>query len=297
VIAHRGEQVSGRKALILPVIGVFALLLLPWIVHGVALSGCLAYPIASTCIPALPWSEDRTSAIELSRIIYSWARLPHIPPEQVLADWGWLKPWLADNLPARETVMLAILLIAGGLLLWRFRKWIAGSGTYIKWCSLLIGGLVLGSVYWFLTAPAIRFGMGYLFSVPLVIISVGLSINTRPEAEQPNFSRAQKTIFFLILLMTVFGLVLLVQASLMQLHHLASTPIMLLTDLDTIPATEVQARWTNSGDLLYVPMAGDQCWGATLPCTPYFNEKLQIIEYISSHLLIRDNARSLPAMK
>ena len=292
VIARREGQAPILKALILPIVGMFSLFVLPWLLRGTALSGCLVYPVAFTCIPTLPWSEDPSSAMKLSRIIYAWARLPHAPPEQVLANWSWLKPWLAKNMLTREMVMLAALTLAGALLLWRARIRFGNSAAYIKEIALLITGLSLGSVYWFLTAPDIRFGVGYLLSIPLVVISGWLSAMAPLESFSPNLSGAQKAVFTLIVFMAVFGLVLLARSSIEQLRHLAGTPSMLLSDLDTIPSVQVRARQTNSGDFLYVPTSGDRCWGAQLPCTPQFNENIQFVNWGSSHPWILDSTYS-----
>ena len=33
---------------------------------------------------------------------------------------------------------------------------------------------------------------------------------------------------------------------------------------------------TSSGLIVYVPVSGDQCWDAPIPCTPYYSSKLEL---------------------
>ena len=59
-------------------------------------------------------------------------------------------------------------------------------------------------------------------------------------------------------------------------------PINELKELDftsgyqTIPSSALTEQRTDSGLIVYVPVEGDQCWDAPLPCTPYFNSGLRL---------------------
>jgi hypothetical protein len=47
-----------------------------------------------------------------------------------------------------------------------------------------------------------------------------------------------------------------------------------------IPVASTQIAVTNSGLSVSLPVKGDQCWGAQLPCTPYFYPNLASKEFI-----------------
>jgi hypothetical protein len=42
------------------------------------------------------------------------------------------------------------------------------------------------------------------------------------------------------------------------------------------PQSETKILETRSGLEVRVPVKGDQCWDAPLPCTPYFNNELEL---------------------
>jgi hypothetical protein len=43
-----------------------------------------------------------------------------------------------------------------------------------------------------------------------------------------------------------------------------------------LPKAGLVLRHTVSGLAVYVPVQGNQCWDAPLPCTPYFDETLRL---------------------
>jgi len=43
-----------------------------------------------------------------------------------------------------------------------------------------------------------------------------------------------------------------------------------------LPKPTLTVRHTLSGLAVYVPVQGNQCWDAPLPCTPYFDESLRL---------------------
>jgi hypothetical protein len=49
-----------------------------------------------------------------------------------------------------------------------------------------------------------------------------------------------------------------------------------LSGWSPIPSIATREQLTESGLKVFTPIVGDQCWDASLPCTPYFNDALEL---------------------
>lgn len=137
----------------LAAMGVAALALVPWLVHGVVLSGYLSFPIAFTRLP-VAWAVPVTIAQSLADWAWAFARWPGHSLEEIQAG-GWVMRWLSTEvLNNRDFLIPAGLCLGGGVLL-------AGMGVWgrrpSKSTLALLAGLVLGLVIWWTTLPDLRF--------------------------------------------------------------------------------------------------------------------------------------------
>ena len=121
--------------------------------RGYALSGVPFYPSTFGGLWALPYTPSPAKILEEANSIFSWARLPIAPADAVLSNWAWLEPWLRA-MPTRFWVLLGLAstLLAANLL-------IAFSARLkpLKMAYLLYAPLLLSFVFWFFTAPDVRF--------------------------------------------------------------------------------------------------------------------------------------------
>lgn len=122
----RRDAVEGRPKLRLPILlPSLVVALLAGIAHTVrtfVMSGCLAYPVAFTCVDA-PWAIGADAAAEESGSIRSWARdLSGAFPE--LLDTGWFADWAVRYVQNETfTVLMLGLLVGSAGLAWRaFRR-------------------------------------------------------------------------------------------------------------------------------------------------------------------------------
>ena len=120
--------------------------------RGYALSGAPFYPSTFAALWALPYTPSAATIASEARTIYSWARLPGVPPETVLNSWDWLEPWVG-SLPTRFKVLvalgatlLALNLISLGLMFKQRKNRL-----------LLYLPLLFSFTFWFFTAPDARF--------------------------------------------------------------------------------------------------------------------------------------------
>jgi len=125
-------------------IWIVPLLFLPWLITGIITSGYLLYPFSFTRLP-VEWSVPVTIALQdASDIVsYAWRYGNYIP---VLLE---------------ATILTVITLVF-------FRK--KQTTTLVP---LVIAGI--GVSVWLLTAPEPRYGLGFIFAVPLLLLASGLT--------------------------------------------------------------------------------------------------------------------------
>ena len=255
------HQLQGRRAVAAGA-GAAALLGLAWIVHGVALSGCMLYPVSASCIPHLPWTVPLAVIANDMAGIVSWARVPGGGHGLALNGWRWVAPWLANIsgerlvrclkvVVALSLVMLALRLVARD----RFRcLWETLDRRARRAASGIVAVAAIGVVYWFLTAPALRFGLGFVIALPVLLLSFVVPATSR--LTPPGVRRIAWAVGAL-------GVMLAVVALSQQ-----TTATLLATDLPAIPQAALDERHTAAGDSYFLPRTGDQCWAAPRFCTP-----------------------------
>jgi len=269
---YRGQWDDYKSALITflrTLLGTASLLLVPWIMRGILTSGCVAFPISFGCFPSLDWAVPISSATNSAVRIKSWARQPRVNPEVVLADWNWLISW-SDRFIASEVVIKTASLLFFGLVL----LWIAAGEKKVSFKDqetyiLPALTLVLGIMFWFFTAPAIRFGEGYFWSLGLLIFSSGIYMNY-VAYQAMRFNRILLIACVIIILTYAKGL------KFINRQELYTRRQEILLSWPAIPTAEVEERFTKDGVRILSPTSGDQCWNASLPCTPYFNANLKV---------------------
>jgi hypothetical protein len=228
--------------------------MVPWLARSFLLSGCLVYPAPATCAPGLPWSVPAGAVRSELDWIRSWARTPAGQPSVVLADWGWLHEW-ALRVGRRSDVALFGATAAVGLAL------AAAAGPPPASLVLPVASALLGIAFVFLSAPDPRFAFGFLHALGLVPLAFGVA---RLGALRRSTVR--------------WGVVLLVVLLAARWARVGSTARRAADWLDfpEPPVARTAVHRTTSGLAVEVPVVGDQCWGAPLPCTPGFDAGLHL---------------------
>lgn len=232
---------------------VAALLLAPWLGRGLLSSGCLAYPVAASCLSDLPWAVPLADVVQTARETASWARAPAVRPAGVLAALGRRIPYFAAGDRAPTLILLAVT-AAAGLLLAR-RQFARAPAEF--WTVVAVS--VPGVVFWAATAPDPRFGLPYL--LPLAAAPLALALGRGGAlGTQPRLALVGCCVAFAA--WGAFGV-----------QRVRWSDVTLLR-WPALPAASVRRVVTPSGVQVSVPLAGDRCWDAPLPCTPRLNPKL-----------------------
>jgi len=243
------------------------LIVAPWVLRGLLLSGCIAYPLPFGCFTSLEWSVPARFAEAEFRWIKSWARQPYLAPEVVLSSWDWFIPWTLrffSSAHAKYFVGLTVGLVIFGTLFLvvsllrheplRVRKSCFASPLLISFGAL---------VFWLTAAPDPRFAHGYLLSLVSLVFCLGLF--------QIRFSELDKKVrgfLFALFVLALFARSGIEMTPLVERVHLTEWPV--------IPEARVIRMETMEGLKIYTPAGGDQCWAAPMPCTPAFRRNLHV---------------------
>jgi hypothetical protein len=243
-----------------------AVLALPaaaWVARGVALSGYVVYPAFWTRLPFLSWALPLSMAGEEIDWARSWARLPGTPPAGMSSGWGWLGPWVRANTTRLSVLYLAGLLALGigALALSRRHQ---GRRSAPAGVRAVAAAAIASTLFWFLSAPDIRFGYGALFLLAALPLAVAL----------PRWELAAWTIRVRTRLAAAAGVALLALSALLLRREGEWHPSTLAPPAPPHPVLE--KRLTVQGESVWVPAGDDRCWAAPVPCTPYFREDLVV---------------------
>ncbi len=172
-----------RYALILWLTAVSLVILAPWVIRNVIVSGYVAFPQVVVDLFQVDWKIPRQTVRDEAEWITSWARYPRLPKEEVLAMpvWKWAATWFSDTTANRRILLLVIalapfalgLVSLVGLAFFPARTW----ETLRRWRAYLPIACFsyLGVVFWFFTVPGFRFGMHYLIFSLLMVFAAAAS--------------------------------------------------------------------------------------------------------------------------
>ncbi len=219
ILYHRRE----RLRRFVPIFALGAGMVAVWMFHGIFLSGYPVYPLTLGAVN-VDWRLPASQAEAEYGWIWAWARIPKIPAAEMPADW--VLTWLT-KLPHNADFVLPVTF---GLCLLPFalRRRLRLSFFLPIACGLL---------YWFLTAPDVRFAMGLFWLTCAAVIDAAIPARLNRLAG--------------------YGLIAL--CGFMALFHIP--PIQIVVDnysAFTIPGGTINV--VNPGD--------DGCFEFPLPCTP-----------------------------
>lgn len=243
-----------------------------WSMRATAVSGCVVYPAAATCVPGLPWQVNPQKVRWEAQAIIAWARAPGDDSAQLAASSAWIRPWASRVLQDGD-VRIALALLGAALLSLRLGARV--SVDVWKQFAWLSASAFLAIGYWLLTAPDPRFVAG-----PIIAIGVSAMATIGYAAWSRSKTQALPRAVWALVVIAWFPSALeLAQAMTRPLRNpgirilLADPwPIMMKTPRMGISLT---AR----GDTVWRPFRStdDQCFIAPLPCAPYSVDGLEII--------------------
>ncbi len=235
------------------------LILVPWCVRGIVLSGYPFYPAAVLGIPA-DWKVPPGEAHWYAAGVRSWGRNSDA---YFLADTqglGWLSGWLYRAVRNRVSFQAPVGISMAGLavlLVSRLRK---NPVPLYPWLWLLLPSLA-GVVFWFWASPDFRFGEFAIWTTAGTLGAWGI-VAAGAQGVPGGLARTG-LLALAIWCLAGFGWTAPYRA------------LFAVKELQSLPTVGVSSRYTLSGLAVYVPQ-DENCWDAPLPCTPYFDETVRL---------------------
>lgn len=235
-----------------------ALLVVPWMLRGMILSGYPVYPSTFGAVN-VPWRVPRALVVSEANWLRSGARTAKVFWADVLANMAWVRKW-ADSLPADVPRAVGVALVAGLAAL-------LSPGAEARANRKRLGPILLPPIAallaWFLTVPSPRFAMGAFWGLAvgaLTLATTRLVGECDAEGTQRSGALLAVVVAFFLFLSPIRSPYLVAPGSDAGFHALAKT--------------QYESRVTNAGFVVYLPKEGDRCGTAPLPCAHSFRPNL-----------------------
>ena len=254
-----------------------SLLLIPWLLRNVALSGCLVYPVAVTCSPKLAWGLPMAAVERDIAFVQSWARRDWSEADRVSSNWVGVIHQVTPN----TLFVLGVVGCVAGAMYWiAKRKNSRRPDTPFRYW-LPVVALLLGIGFWLATVPDVRFGEGYFWSLGLYGFSLGLY----------RFYQAYALKGFEKFILVAGSALAIFVAFIWPLflpvgwgadkYWIANQPQLRLSRSQLVwqwpPIPKVRLiRHFVGGGYLYTPIISFPCWDAPLPCAPGYDPQVRV---------------------
>lgn len=247
-----------HKDLVL-ILGIITIILVPWIIRSVILSGYLVYPVPSVDLINCDWKIPLPAVLAESQGISNYARNPGLIPDEWLSRGlsAWFPSWLHYTITAYgkklALILLPPLILFGAVMTNSFKeKSLKINGDVVRRYKIVYLTAVLGLIFWFVSAPDLRLGFGFIIITPLLLL-MPLAAAYRPLVP--------KAVLVLIAVFLFYFEAAFIGGDLAGMQRRLLLPA---------PYPQVALRTIRAGDqVVYVPQAkAGLCWYAPLPCTP-----------------------------
>jgi len=256
------QSARDRKLYLAGAVVLSTIILFPWCLRGIMLSGYPFYPATALGFP-VDWKYPQPAASLDLAWVHSWGR----NPEAQIADtqgYLWLPGWWHQAIRNRSAIQVPLVISLTGLAVAFVHRLRRKRVSNSRWLLILVPSLA-GVVFWFLASPDPRFGQFAIWATAGTLATWGIaSVN---GGVSPG--RYVSTV-----LAGLLGLLLwcLISFGWKQPYQSMLTAKALLP----LPKVSLSVRQTSSGLKVYLPLQGNQCWDAPLPCTPYPDDTLRL---------------------
>jgi hypothetical protein len=240
---------------ILILLGIGSIIVLPWLVRNIVTSGYLTYPIHNLDLFNVDWKVPKAIATYMIDNTRGWARIKglQMPEVQTLGFYNWFTHWFFQNIFSIEldALFLATLIFLSSA--WSLRKTIKKIPHY----PLLLSTFILGVVFWFMSAPETRYGLGWICGLASLLI-LPVCLQTLLIIQKKYMAPAQWAYVIFCLYAILFGKIPIDdfnESLLQRTWQLPQYPI---------PQTE---KIILSDQVTFLKLKqGDQCWETNMPC-------------------------------
>jgi hypothetical protein len=237
----------------------------PHIFRGFIMSGYPFFPLSFGGLDMLPWSVPSAKFSLTNDWIMCWARTRGASNcLSSLHDWSWLGGWIKSlHLYYKIHFVCTLFFLCFSILKYRYIL-----KDRISFLLLLTNiGFLIVIVIWFYKAPDPRF----LGSIPNLFLCTSILLFDRVfnirQFLNVNSNKVLKSFVFLMVIACFFTALF---------WKVSINDIIKIGKVGFIQPQEINSliKYTESGDKIYMPEVGGQCFNHKLPCTPTFDENL-----------------------
>jgi len=172
---NKGRQRSAALA------GTALIILLPWFLRNIILSGYLIFPISQIDLFSFDWKYplDATAAVQNATLWFN--RFPSNTEEYVgMQATQWIPLWFHQLARGQKILVVVALLSPAGIPVYFLSKMDQRLSTGAS-IAFLVN--YIGIFFWLFTAPILRFGYAYLFmsiilgGAPIILMLTNLTMN------------------------------------------------------------------------------------------------------------------------
>lgn len=241
------------------VLFVSTIVVVPWLIRNVVLTGWLIYPLPSVNLFSFDWQVPIAKIIAEKDAVTGWARNPG-PQYLVAAKMGlagWVPIWWTLLTTWGKFLVISGLLcplfVYAAQLVKKFK------GEFIA--NAIVFTAFLGVLFWFFLAPDFRFGQAFIV---VAAFSPLLMFKFPYQPKQPLRFFVLVCAFFLCI-QSIGGRQFIINAM-----HQLSTVIIKPQVLQT-PADLKFKSYIINGITIYAPAKGNQCFCHNIPCATHID--------------------------
>ena len=242
------------------------ILLLPFITRNLILTGYPVFPGFPVDLFNFDWKLPLEKVREESQEIHLFATLSNMPQSEFdrLSWRDQTIQWYANLLPRQKAILLFIVVsFALNGLLCAFKGWRSFIAHYFGFWSVYLTA-IFGCVFWFISAPAFRFGYGFLLAAVFLLGGTFLLFILEKSALLKKFTGY----LVVVVCVVVIGVSLKPQ---IKLNKVAST---LLLPADYPSWSSQPCSFANFKLLCQVDY--DSCWYSPFPCAISGNDQVEM---------------------
>ncbi|EMJ58203.1 putative membrane protein [Leptospira interrogans serovar Valbuzzi str. Duyster] len=259
---------DGKKLLI--VISIIFLILLPWLIRNVILSGYLIYPFSTIDIFNFDWKVPLNAVVSEKLSITGWARNPGEGYKEAaqMKFWEWFPIWW--NTISKLNRLFVIISFLSPIFIFIYSLFKKIKIDFQTFAILFTSWI--GVIFWILLAPDIRFGKAFL---GVSTISPLLYFNFKINFFPIKISKTSKQIIlvFIFIIISVFLINRRTYNRCKNFIRENSVFFVRPKKIEIPKNLEFKKIQMNNLEV-FIPAEGDRCYDYEIPCMPYKNYSL-----------------------
>nr|WP_017854206.1 hypothetical protein [Leptospira interrogans] len=259
---------DGKKLLI--VISIIFLILLPWLIRNVILSGYLIYPFSAIDIFNFDWKVPLNAVVSEKLSITGWARNPGEGYKEAaqMKFWEWFPIWW--NTISKLNRLFIVISFLSPIFIFIYSLFKKIKIDFQTFAILFTSWI--GVIFWILLAPDIRFGKAFL---GVSAISLLLYFNFKINFFPIKISKTSKQIIlvFIFIIVSVFLINRRTYNRCKNFIRENSAFFVRPKKIEIPQNLEFKKIQMNNLEI-FIPAEGDRCYDYEIPCMPYKNYSL-----------------------